>query len=171
MKKVLLIVVVAALALTLVPLAIAGGHGGGGHKNGKYKFNLVGNVVAPDSDPAVEPAVDPAADPDAAPVVADPTEPAEPAVVSTIFIKVKAGSHIKGLRGTEKMFDVAPGVKVWQLTADGAVEGRLADIEPDDRVKVKGWISKDGSKVYTITSIKYRDLTPVVEETAPPAAR
>ncbi len=49
MKKVLLIVVVAALALTLVPLAIAGGHGGGGRKHGKFKFNLVGRVVAPES--------------------------------------------------------------------------------------------------------------------------
>ena len=84
---------------------------------------------------------------------------------------MKAGSHIKGLRGTEQTFDVAAGVKVWQLTADGAVEKTLADIEPDDRVKVKGRISKDGSKVYTITSIKYRDLTPLAEETAAPAAR
>ena len=44
MKKVLLIVVVAALALTLVPLAIAGAPGGGGWKHGKAKFNLVGAV-------------------------------------------------------------------------------------------------------------------------------
>jgi len=170
-KRVLLIVVVAALALTLVPLAIAGGHGGGGWKHGKYKFNLVGSVVAPE---VVAPVVEPVVDPDAAPVVADPgepTEPTQPAVVSTITINVQAGSHIKGLRGTEKTFDVAPGVKVWQLTADGAVTKALSDIEPGDRVKVKGKISKDGSKVYTITSIKYRDLTPLVEETASPAAR
>ena len=168
MKKVLLIVVVAALALTLVPLAIAGGHGGGGHKHGRYKFNLVGSVVAPG---VVTPVVEPVVDPDAAPVVADPAEPTEPAVVSTITIKVKAGSHIKGLRGTEKTFDVAAGAKVWQLTADGAVEMTLADIEDGDRVKVKGRISKDDPKVYTITSIKYRDLSPVVEETDSPAAR
>ncbi len=80
---------------------------------------------------------------------------------------MKAGSHIKGLRGTEKPFDVAAGAKVWQLTADGAVAMTLGDVAAGDRVKVKGKISKaeDGSKVYTITSIKYRDLTP----TPPPA--
>ena len=167
MKKVLLIVVVAALALTLVPLAIAGGHGGGGWKHGKYKFNLVGTVVPEAVDPVVEPVVDP----NAAPVAADPAEPTEPAVVSTITIKVKAGSHIKGLRGTEHEFEVVAGVRVWQLTADGAVTMTPADIEPGDWVKVKGKISKDDPQIYTITSIKYRDLTPVVEETAPPTAR
>ena len=57
---------------------------------------------------------------------------------------MKAGSHIKGLRGTVQTFDVAAGARVWQLTADGAVEKTLADIEPGDRVKVKGKISKDG---------------------------
>lgn len=162
MKKVLLIVVVAALALTLVPLAIAGGHGGGGWKHGHAKFNLVGSVVAPEvDDPAVDPAVDP--------VAVDPVDP------STITIKVKAGSHIKGLRGTEKTFDVAAGAKVWQLTADGAVAMTLGDVAVGDRVKVKGKISKaeDGSKVYTITSIKYRDLTPepAPEPSTPPAAQ
>jgi hypothetical protein len=143
-KKLLLIVVVAALALTLVPLAVAGGSGGGGWKHGHAKFNLVGNATAV--------------------VVADP---ADPAAVSTITVKVKAGSHIKGLRGTEKTFDVAAGAKVRQLTADGAVAMTLGDVAAGDRVKVKGKISKaaDGSKVYTITSIKYRDRTP----TPPPA--
>ena len=38
-KKLLLIAVVAALALTLVPLAVAGGSGHGGWKHGKAKFN------------------------------------------------------------------------------------------------------------------------------------
>ena len=91
MKKVLLIVVVAALALTLVPLAIAGAPGGGGWKHGKAKFNLVGEV-APD-------VVDPAVDRDAAPVAADVVDPVA-AVVSTITIKVKAGTKsIRRIRG------------------------------------------------------------------------
>ena len=162
-KKVLLIVVVAALALTLVPLAIAGGHGGGGRKHGRFKFNLVGSVVAPD---VVDPAVDPA--------VTDVTELVDP---STITIRVKAGSHIKGLRGTVKTFDVAAGARVWRLTADGAVEMTLGDVADGDWVKVKGKISKDGLKVYTITSIKYRDLTPepapepAPDPSTPPAAQ
>jgi hypothetical protein len=145
-KRLLLIVAVAALALTLVPLAVAGGPGGG-WKHGHAKFNLVGNVTAV--------------------AVADP---ADPAAVSTITVKVKAGSHIKGLRGTEKAFDVAAGAKVWQLTPDGAVAMTLGDVAAGDRVKVKGKISKaeDGSRVYTITSIKYRDRTP--EEVTPPPA-
>jgi hypothetical protein len=147
-KKLLLIIVVAALALTLVPLALAGGPGGGGGwKHGHAKFNLVGNVTAV--------------------AVADP---ADPAAVSTITITVKAGSHIKGLRRTDKAFDVAAGAKVWQLTGDGKVAMTLGDIAPGDRVKVKGKITKadDGTKTYTITSIKYRDRTP--EEVAPAPA-
>ena len=145
MKKLLLIVVVAALALTLVPLAVAGGPGGGS-KNGHGKFNLVGDVT----DVAVAATPDPA----------DPN--AGPAALSTITIKVKAGSHIKGIKRTEKTFNVAADAKVWQLTADGAVPMTLGDVAAGDRVKVKGKITtaEDGSKVYTITSIKYRDLTP-----------
>lgn len=160
MKKVLLIVVVAALALTLVPLAIAGGHGGGGHKYGKYKFNLVGSVVAPE---VVDPAVDPATDPVAADVV-DPVAP----VVSTITIKVKAGTKtIRAFRGKVAEF-MAADARVWLLTEDGALVKTLADIEPGDWVKARGTI-KQGE--YTIKTLKYRDLTPAVEETALPAAR
>ncbi len=142
MKKPLLIVVVAALALTLVPLAIAGGSGHG-KRHGHAKFNLVGNVTA------VTVATDGAA--------------------STITIKVKAGSHIKGIkRGAEEPFAVDANAKVRQLTADGAVAAALGDLAAGDRVKVKGTIDL-GSKVYTITSIKYRDLTPEPEATTAPA--
>jgi hypothetical protein len=48
-KKVILIVVVAALVLAIVPLALAGGSAGG-MKHGKTKFNLVGVVRAPAAD-------------------------------------------------------------------------------------------------------------------------
>jgi hypothetical protein len=165
-KKVLLIVVVAALALTLVPLAIAGAPGGGGWKHGKAKFNLVGKVVVAPEDvtPAVDPAIDAAA--------ADVVEPVEP-VVSTIFIEVKAGTKsIRAFRGKVAEF-MAADARVWLLTGDGAVPKTLADIEPGDRVKARGTI-KDG--VFTIKTLKYRDLTPE-EDTAPvepspaPAAR
>jgi len=42
----------------------------------------------------------------------------------------------------------------------------LGDIAAGDRVKVKGRITKaDGTKTYTITSIKYRDRTPTPSPT------
>ena len=47
MKKAILIVAVAALVLTLAPLAMA--RSGGGWKHGKAKFNLVGKVTAVDA--------------------------------------------------------------------------------------------------------------------------
>ena len=150
MKKALLIVVVAALALTLVPLAIAGGHGGGGWKHGKAKFNLVGTVTAV--------------------TLADTTNP-EALVAAAITVEVKAGSHIKGLKGTKTAFAVADGAKVWQLTEDGRVESSLDKLAAGDKVKLKGTIAKaeDGSKLYTVTSIKYLDRTPDVEPTPEPS--
>jgi hypothetical protein len=48
-KKVILIVAVAALVLAIVPLALAGTPGGG-WKHGKAKFNLVGKVTAVDAE-------------------------------------------------------------------------------------------------------------------------
>jgi hypothetical protein len=152
MKKALLIVVVAALALTLVPLAIAGGHGGGGWKHGKAKFNLVGAVTAV--------------------TLADTTNP-EAVVAAAITVKVKAGSHIKGLRpkGTEHAFAVADGAKIWQLTEDGKVESSLDKLAAGDKVMLRGTIAKaeDGSKVYTVIAIKYLDRTPDVEPTPEPS--
>jgi len=139
MKKALLIVVVAALALTLVPLAIAGGHGGGGWKHGKAKFNFVGQVVEPDAD----------------------------APPGTLTIKVKAGTKTvrKLVRAeTPTAIAVDPLAKIRMLTEDGAVDMGLADIEPGDWVKARGKITSAGSVV--ITSLKYRDLTPDI---APPA--
>jgi hypothetical protein len=147
-KKTLLFVVVAALALTLVPLALAGGPGGGGWKHGHAKFEAIGKATA----------------------VAVTTDPA---VASTITVKVKAGSHIKGLKGTEKAFGVVAGAKVWQLTGDGRVARTLDAVAAGDWVKVAGTIAKvdDGNggktSVYTITSIKFKDLTP--DEATPPA--
>ena len=150
MKKLMLIVVVAALALTLVPLALAGGPGGGGWKHGHAKFNLVGKVMA------VTPA--------------DMTDPEAP-VAATITVKVKAGSHIKGMKRTDAMFVVAADVPVWQLTEDGKVESSVDKLAEGDKVMVKGKITKaeDGSKVYTVTSIKYLDRTPDVEPTPEPS--
>jgi hypothetical protein len=154
-KKLILALVVAVLALTLVPLAFAGAPGGGGSKRGHAKFNAVGNVTA----------------------VAPADITVDPAAVSVITIKVKSGSHIKGLRGKEVVFTMAADAKVWQLTKDGAVAKTLTDVTAGDRVKVRGTIAKadDGAKAYTITNLKYRDLTPDVtptpEPSTPPAAQ
>lgn len=149
MKKLLLTAVVVVLALTLVPLAVA--KPGGGMKHGHAKFNLVGKVVAV--------------------TVADAT--VDPPVAASLTIKVQGGSHIKGLKRTETAFAVADTAKVWLLTEDGRVESSLDKVAAGDKVKVKGVITKaeDGSKVYTITSIKYLDRTPDVAPTPEPAAQ
>ena len=121
MKKLLLIIVVAALALTLAPLALAGATGGGGWKHGKAKFNLVGVVVTKS--------------------VADTT--ADPAAVSTITIKVKAGTKtVRAFRGTEAMMNVAADARVWMLTGHGAVARTLADVPDGAKVKVRGTIDR-----------------------------
>jgi hypothetical protein len=148
-KRTLLIVVVAALALTLVPLAVAGGDGGGGWKHGKTKFNLVGAVLGV--------------------TLADTTIPETP-VAATLTVSVKAGSHIKGLKGTEPLFTLADGVPVWQLTEDGKVESSLDQLAAGDKVMLKGTIkAEDGVKVYNVMSIKYLDRTPDVEPTPEPS--
>jgi len=147
-KKLLLIVVVAALALTLAPLALAGGPGHGGRKHGKAKFNLVGVVVTKS--------------------VADTT--ADPAAISTITIKVKAGTKtVRAFRGKEATMNVAPGAKVWMLTRDGAVAKTLADVPDGAGVKVRGTIDRTdpANPVFTIKNLKYHEV--VTEVTPPPA--
>lgn len=149
MKRLLLIVVVAALALTLVPLAVAGGHGGGGWKHGHFKFNLVGTVTA------VTPA--------------DAADPAAP-VAATLTIKIRGGSHIKGMRAEPYTFTLTTEPKVRQLGGDSALVKTLADLAEGDWVKVRGTIDpRSLPKAYTITSIKYRDLSPDVEATPEPS--
>lgn len=146
MKRLLLIVAVAALALTLVPLAVAGGSGHGGWKHGKAKFNLVGIVVDKS--------------------LAD-TE-SDQAAVSTITIKVKAGTKtVRAFRGKEATMNVAADAKVWMLTADGAVARTLADVPNDARVKVRGIIDRRGdSPVFTVKNLKFHGQ---VTEVPPPA--
>ena len=86
MKKLLLIVVVAALALTLVPLALAGGRAVG-----------AGSTARPSSTSSASWSRN----------VADTT--ADPAAVSTITIKVKAGTKtVRAFRGTEAMITWPP---------------------------------------------------------------
>jgi hypothetical protein len=149
-KKLLLVVVVAALALTLVPLALAGAPGGGGWKNGHAKFNLVGKVVSVDTSTASE------------------------TTAGTIVIHVKAGTKtVRGLRRTDASFVVAADAKVWLLGKRHATAGMLADVAEGDWVKARGVITKvdngDGTTTvtYTIRNLKYRDLTP--DEVTPPA--
>ena len=148
MKRLLLIVIVVALALTLVPLALAGGPGGG-WKHGHAKFNLVGKVMAVS--------------------LADISVPEAP-VAATLTVKVKAGSHIKGMKGTDTTFTLTDGVKVWQLTEDGKVESSLDKLAAGDKVLLKGTITKVGdTRTYTVTSIRYLDRTPDVEPTQEPS--
>jgi hypothetical protein len=147
-KKLLLIGVVAALALTLAPLALAGAPGGGGWKHGKAKFHLVGVVVTKS--------------------VADTAF--DPAAISTITIKVKAGTKtVRAFRGTEATMNVAAGAKIWMLTGDGAVAKTLADVPDGAKVKVRGTIDRTdpANPVFTIKNLKYREV--VTEVTPPPA--
>jgi hypothetical protein len=145
-KRVLLIVVVAALALTLVPLAIAGAPGGGGFKHGKAKFNFVGTVA--------EPA------PDAAP--------------GTLTIKVKAGT--KTVRAWVRAEDavailVADDAKVRLLTEDGAVVITLADVPVGAKVKARGTIDRSipDAPVFVIRDLKVK-APPAEEPATPPPA-
>jgi hypothetical protein len=148
-KKLLLIVVVAALALTLAPLALGGAPGGGGWKHGKAKFNLVGVVLTKS--------------------VADTTVDA--AAISTITIKVKAGTKtVRAFRGKDAPMYVAADAKVWMLTKNGRVAKTLADVPDGARVKVRGTIDRTdpANLVFTIKNLKYHE---VVTEVAPPPAR
>ena len=146
MKKVLLIVVVAALALTLVPLAIAGTHGGGGFKHGKAKFNFVGTVA----------------------------EPALDAAPGTLTIKVKAGTRTvrAWVRADDAVaIQVADDAKIRLLTEDGAVVITLADVPVGAKVKARGTIDRSlpDAPVFVIRDLKVK--APLVEEPiAPPPA-
>jgi hypothetical protein len=148
-KKVLLIVVVAALALTLVPLAIAGAPGGGGWKHGKAKFNLVGAVTAVG--------------------VADTT--VDPAAVSTITIKVKAGTRtVRAFRGADATMTVALDAKIRLLTEDGAVVITLDQVPLGAKVKARGTIDRSlpDAPVFIIRDLKVK--APPAEPTTPPPA-
>ena len=99
MRRLLPVIIIAALALTLVPLALAGGQGGGGWKHGKAKFNLVGTVTAVD------------------------------AAEGTVTIKVKSGTKtVRAFRGKEPTMNVAAAAKIRLLAEDEAVAIPLADV-------------------------------------------
>jgi hypothetical protein len=142
LKKLLLIVAVAGLALAIVPLAAAKpGHTG--WKHGHAKFNLVGKVVSVD------------------------TSTASDASAGTVVIHVKAGTKtVRLLRGTDTSFVVSSKAKVRRLARHHSVAKTLADLSAGDWVKVRGTIAKvdngDGTSTLscTITNLKYRDLTP-----------
>jgi hypothetical protein len=145
-KRLFLIVAVAALALMVVaPLAAA--KPGGGNKHGHYKFNVVGKLSA------------------------DPTAATDTALAS-LLIKVKGGSHIKGLLKSDATFYVAGDATIVLLTDDGQVVKQLSDIFKGDWVKARGTlvVTKDDAgkvvRTYTIKHLKYKDLTPD-ETTAP----
>jgi hypothetical protein len=131
-KKVFLVVAVAALALTLVPLATA--KPGHGWKHGKAKFNLVGKVVAVDAT-------------------------ATDATAGTITIKVKSGTKtVRAFRGKEAVMNVALTAKVRLVTADGVVAIALADVPADGKVIARGVIDRTDPEnpVFTVKFLKVK---------------
>jgi hypothetical protein len=131
-KKVFLVVAVAALALTLVPLATA--KPGHGWKHGKAKFNLVGKVVTVDA------------------TATDTT-------AGAVTIKVKSGTKtVRAFRGEEAVMNVAITAKVRLLTADGAVPIALADVPPGGKVIARGVIDRTDPKnpVFTVKFLKVK---------------
>jgi hypothetical protein len=131
MKKLLLIVIVAALALTLVPLAVAGGPGHGGWKHGKAKFNLVGKVTAVD------------------------------ATAGTVTIKVKAGTKtVRAFRGQEATMGFTAAAKIWLLTDPKATAIAVGDVPVGARVKARGVIDRTdpADPVFTIKNLKVHPL-------------
>jgi hypothetical protein len=129
-KKLLLIGVVMALALTVAPLAMA--KPGHGWKHGKAKFNLVGKVIAVDATPT------------------DTT-------AGTVTIKVKAGTKtVRAFRGQEAVMNVALSAKVRLVTEDGVVKVALADVPVDGKVKVRGVIDRTdpANPVFTVKYLK-----------------
>lgn len=131
MKRILPIVVVAALALTLVPLALAGAPGGG-WKHGKAKFNLVGTVTAVDA----------------------------AAGTVTIKIKAGTRT-VRALRGTEAPMSVAADAKIRLLTGDEAVAIALADVPVGAKVKARGTIDRTDPEalVFTVRDLKVKAPT------------
>lgn len=138
MKRFLPIVVIAALALTLVPLALAGAPGGGGWKHGKAKFNLVGTVTAVD------------------------------ATAGTVTIKVKAGTRtVRAFRGTEASMSVAADAKVRLLTEDEAVAIALAEVPVGAKVKARGTIDRTDPEAFVFTVRDLKVKAPPADETLP----
>lgn len=134
MKKLLLIAVVVALALTLVPLAAAGASHAG-WKHGKAKFNLVGTVK----------------------VVTGATE-TTPGMVT---IKVKAGTKtVRAFIKTEIAMTVAADAKIRLLTDEGTVTIALADVPVGAKVKARGVIDRTNpaNPVFTIKNLKVHPL-------------
>jgi len=136
-KRLLLIAAVAALALTLVPLAVAGAPGGG-WKHGKAKFNLVGTVVAVDAN-------------------------ATDTTAGTVTVKVKAGTRtVRAFRGKEATMTVLLSAKVRLLTGDGAVAITLAEVPVNGKVKVRGIIDRTdpAAPVFIVKDLKVRAPAP-----------
>ncbi len=147
MKKMLLIVAVAALALTLVPLAIADAPGGGGWKHGKAKFNLVGKV----------------------------TNVAAESGVITVYVKAGTKS-VRTIRHADAEMGFADGAKIVWIGKGGNRQliglDQLENIQVGARVKVRGVVAWAGDAspelVVTIKHMKVRQAAPVVEPTTPP---
>src|SRR5665647_3099919 len=130
-KRWIVLLLALAVALAVVPLATAGP--GGGWAHGKKKFNLVGTVVT----------------------VPDPTGP----LPTTLTVYVKAGTKtVRAFRGRLEglPLTVDPAARVRIVTAEGCVDGTLADLVQGMKVKVRGTIDRTdpNSSVFTAMWIK-----------------
>jgi hypothetical protein len=130
-KKLFLVVAVAALALTLVPLAAAKP---GGWKHGKAKFELVGKIVAVDAT-----ATDTSA--------------------GTVTVKVKSGTKtVRAFRGKEAVMGVVLKAKIRLVTKKGAAVIALADVPVDGKAKIRGTIDRTdpANPVFTVKYLKVK---------------
>jgi hypothetical protein len=115
MRKLIVLAVVVALALLVVPAALAGnGPGNGGSKAAVVNYSLSGNVTAVDADNGV--------------------------VSVTV---VKANKAARGYKGETVDLKVAATTLYYERTADGErVAVTLADITAGDRITSSGKLTK-----------------------------
>jgi hypothetical protein len=136
LKKLLLIVAVAILALTLIPLAAAQpGHAGWQH--GKAKFNLVGKVTAVDTTSGKV----------------------------TIDVKAGTKS-VRSIRHQQYQMALGENAKIVWIGKDGKRQViELADVQVGAKVEARGtvsWTTDDPPVlVVTINSLKVRQPLPV----------
>jgi hypothetical protein len=137
-KKVILIVAVAALALTIAPLAASAQ--GKAHKRGHLKFNLVGVVSQ-----------------DFVPFTVEQDGTITPA--SDIMIHVKAGTKtVRAFRGDDVTMGFAPNARILWIGHGKAKRIGLEQISPGAKVKARGIIDRRDAEnpVFTIKNLKVR---------------
>jgi len=131
-RKLLVIVAVAVLALVAAPVALAdNGHGGGNKAKGK-SFTCHGKVVATD------------------------------VVAKTVTLDLQGGSKgLRRFRGKEFTVQVADTAKIVRNAYGESTTVTLADIKEGERIWVRGTTATgDGVATYTATAIKLKATWP-----------